>query len=118
MRGNIKVDNNKTDDDVLELPKRNYNFLTKKLGPMHKSVKFRSVKKGKISNRVLENLLLDDDNDHSEKEDDQNINFKYDDNDFENDDYEEINFASLNFNDKLKRPNTTNNNHMHCWILL
>ena len=39
MRSNIKVDNNKMDDDALELPKRNYNFLTKKL-PIHESAKF------------------------------------------------------------------------------
>ena len=85
---------------------------------MHELVKFQSVKKGKISNRVLENLLLDDDNDHSEKEDDQNIDSERDDDDSENDDYEEINFALPNFDDKPKCPNATNNNHMHCWILL
>jgi hypothetical protein len=56
-----EVDNNRMDDDAMELPERNYNFLTKKL-PMHESAKYQSVKKGKISNRVLENLLLDDDN--------------------------------------------------------
>src|ERR1700722_18627179 len=32
MHSNIEVNNNKTDDDALELPKRNYNFLIKKLG--------------------------------------------------------------------------------------
>src|ERR1700722_5530733 len=99
-------------------PKEIIIFLTKKLGPMHELVKFQSVKKGKISNRILENLLLDDDNDHSEKEDDQNINAECDDDNSENDDYEKINFTSPNFDNKPKRPNTSNNNHMHCWILL
>ena len=40
-----------------------YNFLTKKL-PINESEKSQIIKKGKISDRVLENLLLDvDDND-------------------------------------------------------
>lgn len=112
-----EVDNNRMDDDAMELPERNYNFLTKKL-PMHESAKYQSVKKGKISNRVLENLLLDDDNDqnrHLEVPDDDAQNIGSED-DSEN---EEIDFASPNFDEKPKRPNTTNNNnHMHCWILL
>ena len=65
--------------------------------------------------------MLDDNNDqnrHLENPEvnDQNINFENDDS--ENDNYEKINFALPNFNDKPKCPNTTNNNHMHCWILL
>ncbi|CAB4442066.1 unnamed protein product [Rhizophagus irregularis] len=103
------------DDDGMEFPKRNYNFLTKKL-PM------QSIKKGKISNRILENLLLDDNdqNRHSEdpEDNDQNIDSENE-VDSENDEYEEINFASPNFDDKPKRPNTVNNHHMHyCWIIL
>src|SRR3990170_4571593 len=47
------------------LPEVIYSFLTKKL-PIHESEKFQSVKKGKLSDRVLENLLLNDDTDHSE----------------------------------------------------
>jgi hypothetical protein len=43
-----EVDNNRMDDDAMELPKRNYNFLIKKL-PIHESAKYQSVKKGKIS---------------------------------------------------------------------
>ncbi|PKC17360.1 hypothetical protein RhiirA5_405934 [Rhizophagus irregularis] len=103
------------DDDGMEFPKRNYNFLTKKL-PM------QSVKKGKISNRIFENLLLDDNdqNRHSKDPEDNDQNIDSENKvDSENDEYEEINFASPNFDDKPKRPNTVNNHHMHyCWIIL
>lgn len=97
------------DDDGMEFSKRNYNFLTKKL-PM------QSVKKGKISNRILKNLLLDDNDQNRHSEDpennDQNIDSENE-VDSENDEYEKINFTSPNFDDKPKRPNTVNNHHMH-----
>lgn len=38
---------------------RNYSFLIRKM-PIHKSVKFQSVRKGKLSDRVLKNLISDD----------------------------------------------------------
>lgn len=105
------------------IDKRNYSFLTKKL-PMHESAR---LKKGKISDQVLENLSLDDDNDdqnrHTEDSDDDNdqydqyVNINDSGEDSENDDYEEVDFASPDFDDdEPKRPNTTNDNHT--WILL
>src|SRR5947208_5819685 len=63
----IKMDFNEIDDNVMEhdppVTERDYNFLTKKL-LINESEKSQIIKKGKISDRVLENLLLDaDDND-------------------------------------------------------
>jgi hypothetical protein len=67
----------------------------------------------------MQNGHSDDDNDqnrHLEVSEDDAQNISSED-DSEN---EEIDFASPNFDDTPKRPNTTtnNNNHMHCWILL
>src|SRR5437763_202031 len=94
---------------------RNYCYLTKKL-PVYKSAK---VKKGKILDLVLDNILsdndsddddYDDDNDSSENndnsEDDDDSEDSENDDNSENDDEEEINFASTDFdNDELKLPN-------------
>jgi hypothetical protein len=95
---------------------------------MHKSAKYQSIKKRKISNKVLENLFLDDDNNqngHSNDNNDQNRHLEVFENDAQNigfkDDSEnkKIDFASPNFDNKSKRLNTTtNNNHMHFQILL
>ena len=100
---------------------RNYCYLTKKL-PVHKSAK---VKKGKIPDLVLDNILsdndsddddYDDDNDSSENDDDSEDS-ENDDNS-ENDDEEEINFALTDFdNDELKLPNI-DSNYNYTWIIL
>src|SRR6185437_7674316 len=63
----IEMDFNEIDDNAMELDppvtERDYNFLTKKL-PINESEKSLIIKKGKISDRIIENLLLDaDDND-------------------------------------------------------
>src|SRR6266487_2736784 len=59
------------DDIEMEYPL--HIFLTKKL-PINESAKSQFVKKGKISDRVLENLLSDDSDDADDADvDDQNI---------------------------------------------
>src|SRR5436305_14865665 len=55
-----EIDDNEIDDNEMEYPL--HIFLTKKL-PINKLAKYQKVKKGRISDRVLEHLLLDDDND-------------------------------------------------------
>src|SRR5205809_5318794 len=106
---------------------RNYCYLTKKL-PVNKSAK---VKKGKIPDLVLDNILsdndsddddYDDDNDSSENdddsEDDDNSEDSENDDNSENDDEEKINFASTDFdNDELKLPNI-DSNYNYTWIIL
>src|SRR5207249_10245045 len=89
----IEIDFNEIDDNAIEydppVTERDYNFLTKKL-PINKSEKSQIIKKGKISDQILENLLLDaNDNDRDPDEDSED--------DKENDDYEKINFASSDF---------------------
>jgi hypothetical protein len=103
--------------ETLEITgQRNYIFLTKKM-PINKSAHSQIVKKGKISDWVLENLISDgvndeDDDDSKDFEDDEpNIEFDSSDEeeDFKNDDYEEINFASPDFdNDEVKLPPNLN----------
>ena len=112
--GDIEMNDDETDDNAMEYPL--HIFLTKKL-PINESAKSQFVKKGKISDRVLENLLSDDSDDVDDADvDDQNINSDEEE-DFENDDYEEINFALSDFDDdELKLPNTTNDNYT--WIIL
>src|SRR5205823_13378538 len=106
---------------------RNYCNLTKKL-PVHKSAK---VKKRKIPDLVLDNILSDndsddddynDDNDSSENdddsEDDDNSEDSENDDNSEDDDEEEINFASTDFdNDEPKLPNI-DSNYNYTWIIL
>jgi hypothetical protein len=131
----IEMDNNETDFNEMEcdplpeitdpLPEIIYSFLTKKL-PMHESEKFQRVKKGKISEQVFENLLLDGHSEDSEDDNDQNIDFEdsedsEDDEDFENDDYEEVNFASPDFdNDEPNLPPNLSNdtNDTYTWVIL
>ena len=103
------------------LSERNYLFLTKKL-PIHESTKFQNVKKGKFSDRVLENLSLDDDDnddhieDSEDNDDDQNSDFDSDEEE-ESDDYEKINFASPDFDsDEPKIP--PYNNSTYTWVVL
>ena len=115
----IEMDNNEMEYNPLPemiepLSVRNYLFLTRKL-PIQE---FQDVKKGKFSNRVLKNISLDDGDDQSADSDDfefddQNIDFDDSDKkDFENDDYEEINFTSPDFDDdynESKHPPNLNN---------
>src|SRR5204862_4473814 len=94
-----EMDDNEMDDNEMEYPL--HIFLTKKL-PINKSAKYQKVKKGRISDRVLEHLLSDDDNDDfsGNSDNDQVIDLEEsEDEDFENDDYEVVNFASPDFND-------------------
>jgi hypothetical protein len=109
------------------LPERNYIFLTKKM-LINESENSQLVKKGKISDRVLENLILDDADDDDQnrsskdsgEEDDQNIDSDNSDEevDFENDDYEEINFTSPEFdNDETKLPLNLNDD-VCTWVML
>src|SRR5215204_3275170 len=119
----IEMDDNgtddKMDDNAMEYPL--HIFLTKKL-PINKSAKYQKVKKGRISDRVLEHLLLDDDNDDlsaNSDNDDQVIDLEEsEDEDFENDDYEVVNFASPDFNDDEPKlpPNLIND--AFTWIIL
>src|SRR5437667_5647310 len=90
-----EMDDNEMDDNEMEYPL--HIFLTKKL-PINKSAKYQKVKKGRISDRVLEHLLSNDDNDdlsgNSDNDDQATDLEESEDEDFENDDYEVINFAS------------------------
>src|SRR6266480_1685001 len=63
-------------------------FLTKKL-PINKSAKYQKVKKGRISDRVLEHLLSDDDNDDlsGNSDNDQVIDLEESEDEDFNDDY-------------------------------
>jgi hypothetical protein len=106
------------------LPERNYVFLTKKM-PINESANSQFVKKGKFSDRVLENLIPDDADDDDQNrstedsgdDDDQNIDFDEEEG-FENDDYEEINFASPDFdNDEAKLPPKLNDD-VCTWVIL
>ena len=127
--GDNEIDDNEMEYDPLPeitnpLPEVIYSFLTKKI-PIHESENFQRVKKGKISERVLENLLLDDDDQNrhpedSEDNDDQSIDFENseDEEDSENDDYEEVNFASPDFdnNEPILPPNLSNDTYS--WVIL
>src|SRR5207249_1006930 len=74
------------------------------------------IKRGKISDRVIENLLLDaDDNDKDSDDRDPDEDFEDDE---ENDDYEKINFASPDFDtNKLKLPPNLDND-TYIWVIL
>src|SRR2546429_6617384 len=68
----IEMDDDETDDNAIEYPL--HILLTKKL-PINELAKSQFVKKGKISDRVLENLLSDDSDDANDANvNDQNIN--------------------------------------------
>src|SRR2546423_14965714 len=92
------MDFNEIDDNAMEhdppVTERAYNFLTKKL-PINESEKSLIIKKGKISDRVLENLLLD--GDENDKVSDDRDPDEDSEDDEENDDYEVINFAYPDF---------------------
>jgi hypothetical protein len=106
-----EMDHNEIDDNAVE-HERNYIFLTKKL-PINESEK-SLTKKGKISDRVLENLYMDDDEDSEDGDSDDEDS----ENEEENDDYEEINFASPDFdNDEPKLPPNLNND-AYIWVIL
>lgn len=95
------------------LSKSNYIFLTKKL-PIRESPKI--LKKGKLS---VENLNLEEDDDHSagdSEDDDDFVDSDEDDDDYE-EEYEEVNFASPDFNDEPK-PLPNLNNDTYTWIIL
>src|SRR6266487_2112079 len=113
-----EMDDNEIDDNEMEYPL--HIFLTKKL-PINKSAKYQKVKKGRISDRDLEHLLSDDDNDDlsGNSDNDQVIDLEEsEDEDFENDDYEVVNFASPDFNDDEPKlpPNLINDSFT--WIIL
>src|SRR5205814_970921 len=115
----IEMDFNEIDDNAMEhdppVTERDYNFLTKKLS-INESEKSLIIKKGKISDQVIENLLLDaDDNDKDSDDRDPDEDSKDDE---ENDDYEEINFASPDFDtNELKLPPNLDND-TYIWIIL
>src|SRR5436189_4967883 len=114
-----EMDDNEIDDNEMEYPL--HIFLTKKL-PINKSAKYQKVKKGRISDRVLEHLLSDDDNDdlsgNSDNDDQATDLEESEDEDFKNDDYEVVNFASPDFNDDEPKlpPNLIND--LFTWIIL
>ena len=114
-----EMDDNEIDDNEMEYPL--HIFLTKKL-PINKSAKYQKVKKGRISDRVLEHLLSDDDNDdlsgNSDNDNQATDLEESEDEDFENDDYEVVNFASPDFNDDEPKlpPNLINDSFT--WIIL
>lgn len=114
------------------------------LPDIHELAKYKSLKKGKLSNLVLENLIpdnerdmnndqdrdsedYDDENRDSESYEDDNkdgvsggskVDEEYGDSeDFDDDDEEEVNFASKDFDDgEPKLPNIVNDNYV--WIIL
>ncbi|GBB97839.1 hypothetical protein RclHR1_30880001, partial [Rhizophagus clarus] len=114
------------------------------LPDIHELAKYKSLKKGKLSNLVLENLIPDNERDMNNDQDrdsedynDENRDSESyeDDNedgvsggseddeeygdseDFDNDDEEEVNFASKDFDDdEPKLPNIVNDNYV--WIIL
>jgi hypothetical protein len=113
------------------LSETNYLFLTKKL-PLHESAK---AKKGKMSDLVLENLLLyeNDDNDKDNDTEDDDVGEENDD-DYENDDNDEddgtndedddddegedVNFAAQEFDDVDPKLPSINYNDKFTWIIL
>ena len=150
---NAAVDNNVMECDPLpdQLPEvieplfeRNCSFLTKKI-PVYKLAKLQMIRKGKISDLVLENLLPDneknmnDDQDRDfgdEEEDRDSGDFEdeeedrdsgdFEDNDdedsdsedFEDDDDEEVNFASTDFDDGEPNLPNIDINYNYTWIVL
>ncbi|MBV8802715.1 MAG: hypothetical protein JO131_07115 [Gammaproteobacteria bacterium] len=119
--------------EVIEpLSERTYSFLTKKV-PIHESEKYQKIKKGKISDLVLENLLPDnernkDDNrnkgfDDSDGDGDSE-SFEDEDNDSEDsedsevDDDGEANFASTDFEDGEPNLPNINVDDNYTWVIL
>ena len=109
----MDVDNNETDVNAIELPERHI-FLTKRLSINSA----KSLKKGKISGRVLENLLPDHSSEGSDNDDDFDDSEDSEDEDFENDEYEEVNFVSPDFEDDEPKLPSININHAYAWIIL
>src|SRR5436190_465990 len=95
---------------------------TKKSHMSRRIINYQKVKKGRISDRVLKHLLSDDDNDdlsgNSDNDDQATDLEESKDEDFENDDYEVVNFASPDFNDDEPKlpPNLINDSFT--WIIL
>src|SRR5256714_2154090 len=115
----IEMDFNEIDDNAMEhdppVTERDYNFLTKKL-PINELEKSLIIKKGKISDRVIENLLLDaDDNDKDSEDRDPDEDSEVDE---ENDDYEEINFTSPDFDTNELKLSPNLNNDTYIWVIL
>jgi len=109
-------------DPIERLSERNNIFLTKKL-PIHESAKIR---KGKISDLVLENLL-DDESDKNEDDDYHNPDSEEEENydDYEEEEEEEVNFtlhSTIRPNDdEPNLPNiinSINSNYSFIWIIL
>lgn len=129
--------------EVIEpFSERNYVFLTKKM-PIHEPANFQMVKKGKISDHVLGNLMLDnqdkdsedfdDDGDQEDDDDDDGISEYSEDfddqdecsedesinsEDSRNDDNEEVNFASTEFDEDEANLPCININYDYAWIIL
>jgi hypothetical protein len=129
--------------EVIEpFSERNYVFLTKKM-PIHEPANFPMVKKGKISDHVLGNLMpnnqdkdsedFDDDGDQEDDDDDDGISEyseDYDDQDeygddesinsedSRDDDDEEVNFASTEFDEDEANLPCININNDYAWIIL
>lgn len=111
---NVQLSNSITGQlpEVIEpLSEGNYSFLTKKI-PIHESEKYQRIKKGKISDLVLRNLLPnnernENDNQDSFEEDDEDNDT---DEDFEDDDEDnnEDNDADEDFEDDNEDNNEDN----------
>ena len=104
----------------------NYFFLTKKLF-IHKLEKFQNIKKGQISDLVLDNLFNNENNGDSKdyENDDYQISYSKnskdnkDSKDFENyDDNDEVNFASTEFNSDKSELSKINFKYNFNWIKL
>jgi hypothetical protein len=128
--------------EVIEpFSERNYVFLTKKM-PIHESANFQMVKKGKISDHVLGNLMPDNqdkdsedfDDDGNQEDDDEDgiseYSEVYDDQneysddestnseDSRDDDDEEVNFASTEFDEDEANLPCINIDYNYAWIIL
>jgi hypothetical protein len=104
--------------EIIEVD-NNYFFLTKKL-PIHESAKSQKVKKGKISDLVLENLLMYDESEDDDYQDpeDNNQDRNSEDSEDENGDDDEVNFESTEFDDEEPKLPKTNFNYNFTWIIL
>ena len=111
--------------EIMEpLSERNCLYLTRKL-PIYESAKVSKVKKGKISELVLKNLLSDDSDDENSDDDERNSEDLEDDDDDEDSDSEDseddevVNFASeLIEDEEPELPPNLNSNDNYNWIIL
>ena len=107
------------DDDLyneMKIKSNNF-FLTKKL-PTHESAK---SKKGKISDLVLENLLLLDDESEDDDYHDQDSEDEGDDDEEEEEEEEmkeNVDFSSTEFDDNEPKLPNINSNYSFIWIIL